>query len=129
MNTINEFDIPPNIKFVLGVTRWFYMPTKDGKLIRAVAVESSEAAKWIAAYTLLLILIFAGIARLVKDVVYGSAPRCHLRWCPNMHTVLPSSPSVETEIDTPCWSDTTTQTIWSRLFCWLRPTVGRSAPP
>jgi hypothetical protein len=56
-------------KYVLGVFRWFYMPMPDGRLVRAVAVSSTEASVWIAAYTLLLILIFVGIARLVKDVV------------------------------------------------------------
>jgi len=56
-------------KYILGALRWFYMPMPDGRLVRAVAVRSSEASMWIAAYTLLLILIFVGVARLVKDVV------------------------------------------------------------
>jgi hypothetical protein len=56
-------------KHILGAFRWFYMPMPDGRLVRAVAVRSTEASMWIAAYTLLLILIFVGIARLVKDVV------------------------------------------------------------
>jgi len=62
-------DAPLEARCILGVFRWFYMPMPDGRLVRAVAVRSSEASMWIAAYTLLLILIFAGIAHLVKDVV------------------------------------------------------------
>lgn len=62
-------NIDTEAKYILGVVKWFYMPTTDGRLLRAVAVKSSDASMWIAAYTLLLILIFVGIARLVKDLV------------------------------------------------------------
>ncbi|KAI5852081.1 hypothetical protein BZA05DRAFT_34714 [Tricharina praecox] len=67
-------NIDTEAKYILGVVKWFYMPTTDGRLLRAVAVKSSDASMWIAAYTLLLILIFVGIARLVKDLVVTFFP-------------------------------------------------------
>jgi len=69
MDTGDRFDTPSVPKYILGVFRWFYMPMPDGTLVRAAAVKSSEASLWIAAYALLLILIFAGIAHLVKELV------------------------------------------------------------
>lgn len=64
----------PLKKYVLGATRWFLMPREDGQLVPAVAVSSAESSIWVAAYTLLLILIFAAIARLVKDVIIAYFP-------------------------------------------------------
>lgn len=47
---------------------------RDGSVVRAVAVTSSQGSTWVAAYALLLILIFVAIARILKDIVIGIFP-------------------------------------------------------
>jgi hypothetical protein len=52
----------------------FVMPKESGQLVPAVAVSNAEGQIWVAAYTLLLILIFAAIARLIKDATIAYFP-------------------------------------------------------
>ncbi|KAF8243420.1 hypothetical protein K440DRAFT_637377 [Wilcoxina mikolae CBS 423.85] len=70
----NSLQTPKNVTYILGVTKWFWMPRPDGSIVRAVAVTSSQGTIWVAAYALLLILIFVAIAQILKDVIISLFP-------------------------------------------------------
>ncbi|KAA8909548.1 hypothetical protein FN846DRAFT_605378 [Sphaerosporella brunnea] len=65
---------PGDAPYQLGMFNWFWMPTAQGSTVRAVAVPIQESNIWIAAYTLLLILIFVALARIIKDIVIAVFP-------------------------------------------------------
>jgi hypothetical protein len=73
------------VPYQLGMFKWFWMPTEQGRIIRAVAIPIQQSNIWIAAYTLLLILIFVALGRIVKDMVIAIFP---LRGNGNRHAML-----------------------------------------
>jgi hypothetical protein len=73
------------VPYQLGLFKWFWMPTEQGRIIRAIAIPTQQSNIWIAAYTLLLILIFVALGRIVKDLVIAIFP---LRGNGNRHAML-----------------------------------------
>jgi len=71
---LNNLYTPKNVTYILGVTKWFWMPMQDGSITRVVAVTSSQGTMWVAAYALLLILIFVAIAQILKDLIISVFP-------------------------------------------------------
>ncbi|KAI5812710.1 hypothetical protein BZA77DRAFT_296648 [Pyronema omphalodes] len=65
---------PQDVELILGMTKWFWIPASTGGLIRAVSVNSSIASYWISGYTLINILIFVAIARIIKDIIIAMFP-------------------------------------------------------
>jgi hypothetical protein len=68
------YDRPVPDTFVLNRYRWFDLPKSDNTIVKVIAVTSDEASYWIVAYTIIVALIFAGITRLVVDLVLAFFP-------------------------------------------------------
>ncbi|CCX05368.1 Similar to hypothetical protein [Tuber melanosporum Mel28]; acc. no. XP_002840059 [Pyronema omphalodes CBS 100304] len=75
MSTVLTYGYQPqDVELILGMTKWFWMPTNTGDLVRAVSVNSAAASYWISGYTLINILIFVAIARIIKDIIIAAFP-------------------------------------------------------
>ncbi|KAF8533139.1 hypothetical protein BDD12DRAFT_900219 [Trichophaea hybrida] len=68
------YDRPVTGTFALNRYRWFDLPKSDNTIVKVIAVTSDEASYWIVAYTIIVALIFAGITRLVVDLVLAFFP-------------------------------------------------------
>jgi hypothetical protein len=75
MSTVLTYGYQPqDVELILGMTKWFWMPANTGDLVRAVSLHSSVASYWISGYTLINILIFVAIARIIKDIIIALFP-------------------------------------------------------
>jgi len=69
------YNLPVSGTVALGY-RWFDLPRNntDYTPAKVIAVSAAEAKYWIVAYTVLVTLIFAGVARLAVDLVLAFLP-------------------------------------------------------
>ena len=69
------YNLPVSGTVTLGY-RWFDLPRNntDYTPLKVIAVSAAEAKYWIVAYTVLVTLIFAGVARLAVDLVLAFLP-------------------------------------------------------
>lgn len=76
---------PPPGSYLIGLLNPFWMPTEDGKSIRAVSVSLKNGSYWNSGYTILITLIFTAIGKIITDFVITYFP---LRGNGNRHAIL-----------------------------------------
>jgi hypothetical protein len=79
------YDTPPPSKYILGLTKWFVMPTEDGKTIPAVAVTQNQGQYWNSGFTLVIMFMLALAGKIVVDYIITYFP---LKGNGNRHIML-----------------------------------------
>ncbi|KAF8249491.1 hypothetical protein K440DRAFT_516308, partial [Wilcoxina mikolae CBS 423.85] len=68
------YNVPVQGTFALSRHHWFDLPKSNNTVVKVITVTSTEAGYWLVAYTILVTLIFAGIAPLAMDLVLAFLP-------------------------------------------------------
>ncbi|KAF8244596.1 hypothetical protein K440DRAFT_635940 [Wilcoxina mikolae CBS 423.85] len=79
------YNSPPPDRYILGLSKWFQMPTDNGKTIPALAVTRHQGTLWNSAYTILITLIFVAVGNILVSWVSSWFP---VRNNGNRHAIL-----------------------------------------